>query len=124
SVTLDILLKQPGVGIPEVMPLLDRLDGHFVDSREVLERAAIRIRYAGYIEKQDREIERFRKQESAIIPDRFDYRSITGLRNEARDKFSRYQPASLGQAGRIEGITPGDVAVLSVHLKRFREASA
>ncbi len=123
SVTIETLLKQPGVGIPEIMPLLDRLDGRLHASHEIMARAAIRIRYAGYIEKQDREIARFKKQETASIPESFDYRSITGLRNEARDKFSRYQPASLGQAGRIEGITPGDVAVLSVHLKRHKEAS-
>lgn len=123
SITLENLLKQPGVGIPEVLPLLDRVGNQINGSREVLERAAIQIRYAGYIDKQDREILRHRKQEGAVIPDQFDYRSITSLRNEARDKFSRFQPSSLGQAGRIEGITPGDIAVLSVHLKRRKETT-
>jgi tRNA uridine 5-carboxymethylaminomethyl modification enzyme len=124
SVTIETLLKQPGVGIPELLPILIRMDGQFSDNQETLERAAIRIKYAGYIEKQEREIAQFRKQETTTIPERFDYVSINGLRNEARDKFTRFQPVSLGQAGRIEGITPGDVAVLSVHLKRFRKSVA
>ena len=124
AVTIETLLKQPGVGIPELMPIINRLDGDITHVPEVLERAAIRIKYAGYIEKQEREIAHFRKQETAEIPERFDYQSIAGLRNEARDKFIRFQPLSLGQAGRIEGITPGDIAVLSVHVKRYREATA
>ncbi|MBN4076306.1 tRNA uridine-5-carboxymethylaminomethyl(34) synthesis enzyme MnmG, partial [Gemmatimonas aurantiaca] len=85
-----------------------------------LQRASIRIRYAGYIAKQDREIERFRKLENSEIPDEFDYTRLAGLKNEAREKFSRFRPASLGQAGRIEGVTSGDVAVLAVALKRAK----
>lgn len=124
TVSIESLLKQPSVGIPEVLPILERLDGSVPHDREVLARAAIAIRYQGYIDKQDREIARFKKLEGEHIPEEFGYQAVTGLRNEAREKFARYRPMSLGQAGRIEGITPGDVAVLSVHLKRYKAAVA
>jgi len=122
KVSLAKLLKQPGVGIDEVLPILARHDGLFSDSEQVLRRAAIFIRYQGYIEKQDREIAKSQKLEKEVIPEDFSYASITSLKAEAREKFERYRPTSLGQAGRLEGITPGDVAVLSVSLKRHKEA--
>lgn len=120
DVSLENLLKMPGFGLEQVMPLLARFDGQFSDQPEVLQRAAIRIRYEGYIAKQDREIERFKKTERQLIPERFSFESVSGLRIEARQKLMRYRPNSLGQAGRIEGVTPADVAILSVHLKRFQ----
>lgn len=120
KVSLDQILRQPGIELADLLPILAKFDGAFSSDRQILERAAISIRYEGYIEKQDREISRFKKLESEAIPDSFEYQIVTGLRNEAREKFCRFRPISLGQAGRIEGITPGDVAVLSVHLKRHK----
>ena len=78
------------------------------------------IRYEGYIQKQQREIDSFKKLENEIIPESFTYDKISGLKNEAREKFKRFQPVSLGQASRIEGVTPGDIAVLSIYLKKHR----
>ncbi len=124
SVTIETLLKQPNVGLPEVLPHIQEILEMNDFPREAMERAAIAIRYQGYIDKQDREIAHFKKLEHEIIPEQFIYQGISGLRNEAREKFTRFRPVSLGQAGRIEGITPGDLAVLSVHLKRFKEAVA
>ncbi|MBK7141864.1 MAG: tRNA uridine-5-carboxymethylaminomethyl(34) synthesis enzyme MnmG [bacterium] len=124
SVTIETLLKQPNVGIPEIIPHIQAMLGSEHFARETMERAAIAIRYHGYIEKQDREIAHFKKLEHEKIPEQFTYQAISGLRNEAREKFSRFKPGSLGQAGRIEGITPGDLAVLSVHLKRFKSVVA
>lgn len=123
SISLEEYLKQPGVTIQDVLPHLGRFDVSFSDSMEVLERAAIDIKYAGYIAKQQREINKFKKMENETIPKDFSYTNITGLKNEAKEKFSRFQPLSLGQAGRIEGITPGDIAVLSVYLKRHKETA-
>lgn len=120
TVSLADLLRQPGFGLPELMPYLAGSEGRFSTDPVVLERAVIRIRYQGYVEKQDREIAKFKKLESELIPERFSYDRIAGMRNEAREKFSHFRPSSLGQAGRIEGITPGDLAVLSVHVKRFK----
>jgi tRNA uridine 5-carboxymethylaminomethyl modification enzyme len=81
----------------------------------------IRLKYEGYISRQDREIERFAKMETKLIPTWLDYTKVTGLRNEARQKLTKFTPRSLGQALRISGITPADVTLLAVHLGRNRE---
>ena len=120
SMSLAELARQPGISLSELVPVLARFDGRYSSNREVLTRAAIRIKYQGYVEKQQREIDNFRRQEQESIPAGFPFRTIAGLRSEAREKFLRFQPVSLGQAGRIEGITMGDLAVLSVNLKRFK----
>jgi tRNA uridine 5-carboxymethylaminomethyl modification enzyme len=78
----------------------------------------IRVKYAGYIARQDRAIERFSKMESKLIPVSMDYARVSGLRNEARQKLIKFTPRSLGQALRISGITPADVTLLAVHLER------
>ena len=120
KISLEYLVKQPDLSIAEILPVLARYDGRFSDIPEVFERAAIKIRYQGYVEKQEREIKKFKKLEHERIPDGFSFEGIKGLKKEASEKFLRFQPGSLGQAGRIEGVTPGDVAVLSVYLKRFK----
>ncbi len=78
----------------------------------------IRVKYAGYIARQDRAIERFAKMETKLIPASMDYATVTGLRNEALQKLIKFTPRSLGQAMRISGITPADVTLLAVHLSR------
>jgi len=120
KISLEYLVKQPEISIAELLPILTRHDGRFADNPEILERAAIKIRYQGYVEKQEREIKKFKKLENEIIPKGFVFNDIKGLKKEASEKFQRIRPGSLGQAGRIEGVTPGDVAVLSVYLKRFK----
>ncbi len=78
----------------------------------------IRVKYEGYIARQDRDIERFAKLESKLIPAATDYLRVVGLRNEAKQKLAKFTPRSLGQALRISGITPADVTVLAIHLDR------
>ena len=78
----------------------------------------IRTKYSGYIARQDRDIERFGKLESKLIPAATDYSQVVGMRNEAKQKFAKFTPRSLGQALRISGITPADVTVLAIHLDR------
>jgi tRNA uridine 5-carboxymethylaminomethyl modification enzyme len=87
-------------------------------SPDVAQRLEIRIKYEGYIARQDREIERFAKLETKLIPLATDYSTVVGLRNEAKQKFTKFNPRSLGQALRISGITPADVTVLAIHLGR------
>jgi tRNA uridine 5-carboxymethylaminomethyl modification enzyme len=87
-------------------------------SSDVAQRLEIRIKYEGYIARQDREIERFAKLETKLIPLATDYSTVVGLRNEAKQKFTKFNPRSLGQALRISGITPADVTVLAIHLGR------
>ena len=87
-------------------------------SPEVAQLVEIRIKYEGYISRQDRDIERLAKLESKLIPAATDYSRVVGLRNEARQKLAKFTPRSLGQALRISGITPADVTVLAIHLTR------
>ena len=75
----------------------------------------------GYIARQDRQIEKFAQLESRLIPPTTDYSRVVGLRNEARQKFSKFNPRSLGQALRISGITPADVTVLAIHIDRHSQ---
>jgi tRNA uridine 5-carboxymethylaminomethyl modification enzyme len=89
---------------------------------DVSEQVWIEAHYAGYIEKQRREVERTRRLEDQSIPPDFDYGGIAGLRNEAREKLTRVRPATVGQAGRIYGVNPADISVLLVHLRRLRTA--
>jgi tRNA uridine 5-carboxymethylaminomethyl modification enzyme len=84
---------------------------------EVVEQVCLEAKYGGYIQRQAAEIERFRKLENKSIPPHFDYFAVPQLRNEAREKLSRIRPSSLGQASRISGITPADLAVLLFYLE-------
>jgi tRNA uridine 5-carboxymethylaminomethyl modification enzyme len=118
SISLEDYIKQPDVSLKNAVSMISNFDGEFSSDLEILERAAINIRYSGYIEKQQREIDKFRKMESERIPENIDFNLLKGLKNEAKEKFTHFKPSSLGQAGRIEGVTPGDIAVLSVYLKR------
>lgn len=86
---------------------------------DVTDQVWIEAHYAGYIEKQRREVERARRLEDLPIPPDFDYNAITGLRNEAREKLDRIRPATMGQAARIYGVNPADVSILLVHLHRL-----
>jgi tRNA uridine 5-carboxymethylaminomethyl modification enzyme len=91
---------------------------------EVRQQVEIRIKYAGYIERQELEIARFQGLESQIIPVDFDYASVPSLRQEARQKLGRIRPLTLGQAGRISGVSPSDVSMVMVWLRRQSRMSA
>ena len=87
------------------------------------ERVAIEIKIAGYVARQEAAIEKAAKTERITIPDEFDYASIAALSREAREKLSRQRPRTLGSAGRIPGVTPADVAILSLFVHRARETA-
>ena len=76
------------------------------------------LKYAGYIQRQNQAIEQLRRAESTRIPQNLDFSQIPGLRAETRQKLSSVQPETLGQAGRISGITPADLSLLAVYLHR------
>jgi tRNA uridine 5-carboxymethylaminomethyl modification enzyme len=103
----DLLLRRPDVPIGSVAPGLPRA---------VAEQVEIEIKYEGYIERQRREVERFRRLEGKAIPEKFRYSRIRHLRFEAREKLERVRPRSVGQASRIAGVTPADIQLLLVHL--------
>ncbi len=83
----------------------------------VVEQVVLEAKYSGYVDRQAAEVERFRRLESRRIPDHFDYSAVPQLRMEAREKLTRIRPTSLGQASRISGITPADLAVLLFYLE-------
>ncbi len=84
----------------------------------VIDQVSIEAKYGGYIDRQAQQVERFRRLEHKPLPPDLDYAAIPQLRAEAREKFTRVRPLSLGQAGRISGINPADIATLLIHLKR------
>jgi tRNA uridine 5-carboxymethylaminomethyl modification enzyme len=121
SLTLAELVRQPELELARLMPLLITYIGGANGQIEALQRAAIQIRYKGYIDKQQREIDKFKKLDYDQIPFDFEFQSVHGLKTEAREKLDQFRPFSIGQASRIEGVTPSDLAVLSVYLKRHRD---
>ena len=110
------LLRRPEVAYdliaalaPSPVPLLP----------EAIEQVVIEAKYAGYIERQQQEVERIRRLEEWRIPPEMDYAQIAGLRSEAVEKLLRFRPATIGQAARIQGISPADIAVLLIHCRTF-----
>lgn len=79
----------------------------------------LQVKFKGYIDRQQEQVDRFKKMESVLLPENIDYRSLSGLSNEVVEKLTRIQPLSLGQASRISGITPAAISVLQVHLKKL-----
>lgn len=91
-------------------------------SRDVIDQVEIEIKYEGYIERQKKQVVQFRKMEHKQIPDDIDYQKVQSLRIEARQKLEKFRPSSIGQASRIAGVTPADIAVLLVYISSYRES--
>ena len=87
-------------------------------SQEVVQQVEIAIKYAGYIDRQESEVEKFKHLEDKGIPEGFDFASVPSLRHEARQKLLKIRPATIGQAARISGVSPADISILIVWLKR------
>jgi tRNA uridine 5-carboxymethylaminomethyl modification enzyme len=113
-------LRRPEVELEELARRVGDLDLDRLPAvvRQVVQ---INIKYGGYLEREKRDIERFRQQEARRIPEMFDYATVKDLRREAREKFDLLRPRSLGQAARISGISPADIATLSIYLMRHRK---
>ena len=116
------LLKRPEFGYAEVVDLVgrsDSLDAMQSEQREQVElQLEVQAKYAGYIDRQEREVAKHVKQESLRLPEDIDYDRVDGLSNEARQKLIAARPATLGQASRLEGMTPSAVSLILVHLKK------
>ena len=115
SARLADLLRRPNVTYEDIAP--------FDPNRPelplaVTEEVEIQVKYAGYLSRQEKQVEAFRKEENRLLPDDLDYNAIAGLRLEARDKLSAVRPMSIGQAGRISGVSPSDIAVLLIWLEQ------
>ena len=96
-------------------------DGRNLLSPDVIEEVEINLKYAGYIERQEKQIRNFKKLENKKLPDSIDYLAIDNLRMEARQKLDTYRPSSIGQASRIAGVTPADISVLLIYMKKYGE---
>ncbi|HKL25041.1 MAG TPA: tRNA uridine-5-carboxymethylaminomethyl(34) synthesis enzyme MnmG [Desulfuromonadales bacterium] len=113
--SLEELLRRPEVRLDDLLFVDTRLSALSAEVREELE---ISVKYAGYIDRQLDQVARFRKQENQSIPVDFDYDAVAGLSAEVREKLKKGRPRTLGQAGRIPGVTPAAIAILAVKLKR------
>ena len=117
SVCAADLLRRPGIvydDLRDVWSDWQRL------APDVAEQVNIFLRYEGYLEKERKQVEAFRRNEGILLPQGFDYMALDGLRIEARQKLTRQQPRSLGEASRISGVSPGDITVLMVWLEKMR----
>ena len=111
------LIRRPELDYESIAPIdPDRP----VLSERVREQVNIEIKYAGYIERQQKQVEQFKKMETAVIPPDMDYDAVGSLRLEARQKLKQFRPENLGQAMRIAGVTPSDAAMVLVYLEQMR----
>ncbi len=115
SARLADLLRRPQVTYLDIAPFdPDRPDLPEAVTQEV----EIQVKYAGYLARQEKQVEVFRKEEQRLLPEDLDYMSIAGLRLEAQEKLQKIRPMSIGQAGRISGVSPADIAVLLIWLEQ------
>jgi tRNA uridine 5-carboxymethylaminomethyl modification enzyme len=110
--TMIQMLRRPEVAYRHLPARNDNL------REEIIQQVEIGIKYAGYIDRQEVEVEKFKLLEDKQIPDSFNYDTVHSLRTEARQKLNKIRPATLGQASRISGVSPSDIGVLMVWLKR------
>jgi len=112
SATLAQLIRRPEMSYKSLPNRDDSL------SEEVAQQIEIELKYAGYIERQEAEVEKFREIEAKKIPDWMDYNQVPSLRTEARQKLSEMRPLTVGHAARISGVSPADICLLMIWMKR------
>ena len=119
SARLADLVRRPQVTYADIAPF----DASRPDlSPAVQAEVEIQLKYAGYLEKQLKQVAEFKKEEARLLPADIDYLSIAGLRLEAQEKLQKIRPMSIGQAGRISGVSPADIAVLLIYLEQMHNA--
>jgi tRNA uridine 5-carboxymethylaminomethyl modification enzyme len=116
KVSLAYALKMPEITY-EDLAKIDQVPQELPEI--VKEKVEIEIKYDGYIQRELKEIEKFKKLEYMVVPEGFDYTELKGFKREAKEKLIKIKPRSIGQASRISGVSPGDIAVLMVYLKQF-----
>ncbi|NTV29706.1 MAG: tRNA uridine-5-carboxymethylaminomethyl(34) synthesis enzyme MnmG [Candidatus Omnitrophica bacterium] len=120
STDLLHILRRPGVSLERLAGIDEVLRGL---PAEVAEHVEYEVKYEGFIDRQKKEVEKFRHLENIRLPADLDYAKVPGISHEVRQKLSHFRPATLGQANRISGITPAAISVLMVYLRRFFEES-
>ena len=119
--SLAELIRRPELNY-EVLAPIDEERPELPD--EVAEQVNINIKYDGYIKRQIKQVENFKKLEVKKIPENFDYDDVNSLRTEARQKLKQYQPVNIGQASRISGVSPADISVLLVYMEQMRQKNS
>lgn len=117
GISLEVLLRRPEINIEQLATVSPALAGL---SAAALEQLEISVKYEGYIKRQVEQVERFRQQEEVVLPEGMDYAGIESLSSEVREKLTKIQPVTLGQASRISGVTPAAIAVLQIYLRKSR----
>ncbi len=117
--SLEELLKRPKVDYK----LLSQIDNGkpFLEDSTIISQIENQVKYEGYIKRQLDEIEKYRRNEKTILPNNIDYDSIKALSSEVRQKLKLYMPETIGQASRIQGVTPASISILLVYLKTYKE---
>ena len=115
GITLYDLLKRPEITIEKLINY-NKIPNIY--SKEVIEQVEIYIKYEGYIKKEEKEVLRMKEMENIVIPSNINYDKVINIASEAKDKLKKVMPTSLGQASRISGVNPSDIAMLSVYLKK------
>ncbi len=118
SVTISDMLKRPNLDAFKVNDVLHVFDDFSFD---VVNEMNIMCKYQGYLKQQEEDIAKFQKNESLTIPPEFSYKNLHGIRLEACEKLDAIRPLNIGQASRISGVSPSDIAVLSVLVKKFKD---
>ena len=108
-------LRSPEITMDELGQKIAEVNDYPKSTQLALE---LKVKYEGYIQRQDRAVERFAKMEGISIPEDFDYDSVDGISTESREKLKAIRPTSIGQASRINGVRPSDITVLLVYLKQ------
>ena len=116
------LLRRPDVSYQGLTSL--REVGEGVSDPIVAEQVEIQAKYSGYIDRQKDEIARHKRNEETKLPEDLDYDQVKGLSLEVAEKLKRIRPATIGQAGRISGVTPAAISLLLIHLKKWNEIKA
>jgi tRNA uridine 5-carboxymethylaminomethyl modification enzyme len=124
SVSLEDLLKRPELSFKDLAVLDHIPDNSGALTEDVIEQIEIDIKYAGFIRRQEEEVNRFNKIEKIKIPDDVDYKTIRGLSREIVEKLENFKPFSLGQAARISGVTPAAVSLLMVYFNNIHKAGS
>ncbi len=110
------LLRRPEISYSDLSKL-PNLDFTEIDPK-VSEQVEIQAKYSGYIQRQEEEVDRNKRHEETVLPENIDYQEVRGLSTEVIEKLSKHRPVNLGQAGRIQGITPAAISLLRIHLKK------
>ena len=120
SARLSDLIKRPNVHYDDLAACVPGMPELRADAREQTE---IELKYEGYIDRQRAEVKKFLREEEMRLPDDLDYMTVDTLRVEARQKLNKVKPASLGQASRIPGVSPGDITVLMILMEKKRRGN-